>query len=40
MLEHGADPVEGDAERWAKPRAWAEKRAHAEIIELLGRYGG
>ena len=40
MLEHGADPVEGDAERWAKPRAWAEKRAHPEIIELLGRYGG
>ena len=40
MLEHGADPVEGDAERWARPRAWAEKRAHAEIIELLGRYGG
>ena len=40
MLEHGADPVERDAERWARPRAWAEKRAHAEIIELLGRYGG
>jgi ankyrin repeat protein len=40
MLEHGADPVEADAEPWARPRAWAEKRGHAEIIELLRRYGG
>ena len=40
MLEHGADPLEADAEPWATPRAWAEKRGHAEIIELLRRYGG
>jgi len=40
MLEHGADPVEADAEPWARPRAWAEKRGHTEIIELLRRYGG
>ena len=39
MLEHGADPVEADAEAWAKPRAWAEKGGHAEIIELLRKYG-
>ena len=40
MLERGADPVEADAEHWARPRAWAEKRGHAEIVELLQRYGG
>ena len=40
MLEHGTDPVEPDAEPWATPRAWAEKRGHAEITELLRRYGG
>jgi ankyrin repeat protein len=40
MLEHGADPVEADAEPWARPRAWAEKWGHAEIIGLLRRYGG
>jgi hypothetical protein len=40
MLEYGADPLEADAEPWARPRAWAEKRGHAEIIELLRRYGG
>ena len=39
MLEYGADPVEAGAEPWARPRAWAEKRGHAEIIELLRRYG-
>jgi ankyrin repeat protein len=40
MLEHGADPIEGDAEPWARPRAWAEKRGHAEIVALLRKYGG
>jgi hypothetical protein len=25
MLERGADPLEADAEPWAKPRAWAAK---------------
>jgi ankyrin repeat protein len=40
MLEHGADPVEADAEQWARPRAWAEKRGHSEIVELLRRSGG
>jgi ankyrin repeat protein len=37
MLEYGADPMEADAETWATPLAWAEKRGHAEIIELLRR---
>jgi ankyrin repeat protein len=40
MLQHGADPAEAEAEPWARPRAWAERRGHAEIIELLRRYGG
>jgi hypothetical protein len=40
MLEYGADPLEMDAEPWARPRAWAEKRGHAEIIELLRKYDG
>jgi ankyrin repeat protein len=40
MLERGADPVEPNAEPWAKPRAWAEKKGHPEIIKLLRRYSG
>jgi len=40
MLEHGFDPVESDAEPWATARAWAKKWGHAEMVELLGRYGG
>jgi ankyrin repeat protein len=38
VLEHGADPVEADAEPWARPGAWAEKRGYGEIIELLRKY--
>jgi len=40
MLEHGADPVEAAGESWSRPRAWAEKRGHVEIVELLRNYGG
>jgi ankyrin repeat protein len=40
MLEHGADPVEPQAEPWARPRAWAEKSGHTEIVELLRKHGG
>lgn len=36
LLEHGADPDEPDAEPWARPRAWAEKKVHRRIMELLG----
>ena len=39
LLEQGADPVEPDAEPWARPRAWAEKKGYREIIELLERHG-
>src|SRR5262249_48103969 len=37
FLARGADPVEADAAPWATPRAWAEKKGHAEISALLER---
>jgi ankyrin repeat protein len=36
MLERGADPLESDAEPWARPRAWAEKLGHQAVLEALG----
>ena len=39
LIKYGADPREADGEPWARPRAWAEKRGHPEIMELLRRYG-
>jgi hypothetical protein len=38
-LGRGANPVEADAEPWARPLAWATKRGHHEIIELLRSHG-
>jgi ankyrin repeat protein len=35
LLERGADPVEADAEPWARPRAWAEKMGHDGVIRIL-----
>lgn len=35
FLARGADPVEADAEPWAKPLAWAEKKGHSEIAAML-----
>ncbi len=35
LLERGADPVEADAEPWATPRTWAEKRGHRDVLALL-----
>ena len=35
LLERGADPVEADAEPWARPMAWAEKMEHAEVLQVL-----
>jgi ankyrin repeat protein len=35
LLDHGADRVEPDAEPWATPKAWAEKRRHEAIVRLL-----
>jgi ankyrin repeat protein len=35
LLDRGADPLESNAEPWATPRAWAEKRKHNLISNLL-----
>jgi hypothetical protein len=35
-LARGADPVEADAEPWARPLAWAKKKRHDEVIAVLG----
>jgi len=35
LLEHGADPVEADAEPWARPLAWAERKGHRETVDCL-----
>lgn len=35
LVDRGADPVEADAEPWARPKAWAEKMSHAKISALL-----
>ena len=40
LLERGADPVEPDAEPWARPRAWAEKMGHEDVLALLQENGG
>jgi ankyrin repeat protein len=35
MIERGADPEENDAEPWARPRSWALKMGHGEILSAL-----
>ncbi len=35
FLDRGADPIEPGAEPWARPRAWAEKMKHREVIDVL-----
>jgi ankyrin repeat protein len=35
LLKYGADPLEPDAEPWARPKAWAEKGGHFQIVTLL-----
>jgi ankyrin repeat protein len=35
LIERGADAVEADAEPWARPRAWAEKMGHADVLAVL-----
>jgi ankyrin repeat protein len=39
MLERGADPVEGNAEPWARPHAWAERMGHIEALTVLHGLG-
>lgn len=36
LVEHGADPEETDAEEWARPRSWARKMGHEEVVRVLG----
>jgi hypothetical protein len=38
LLARGADPIEPDAEPWAAPLAWAERRRHAGIASILRRH--
>jgi len=40
LLERGADPVEADAEPWARPRAWAEKMGRTGVLAVLSEHGG
>ena len=35
LLEHGADPVEAEAEPWARPRAWALRMGHGDVAATL-----
>ncbi len=35
FLDRGADPVEADAEGWATPLAWAQKKGHDPVIAML-----
>ncbi len=36
LIEHEADREESSAEPWARPRAWAQKMGHPEIMSALG----
>jgi ankyrin repeat protein len=35
FLERGADPLQAEAEPWARPAAWAARMNHPEILRLL-----
>jgi ankyrin repeat protein len=35
FLERGADPLEKDAQSWATPLAWAEKKGHKAVLAVL-----
>lgn len=35
FLARGADPVERNADLWARPLAWAEKKGHDVIVKIL-----
>jgi len=37
LLDHGADPIEADAEPWARPHAWASKKGHNDVLAILLR---
>ncbi len=35
LIEHGVDPEENEGEPWARPRSWALKMGHDEILSVL-----
>jgi len=35
LIEHGADPEENGAEAWARPRSWALKMGHHDVVQAL-----
>jgi ankyrin repeat protein len=39
LLERGADPIEAGSQPWARPRAWAEKMGHVDVLAALKAYG-
>jgi len=39
LLARGADPIEPEAEPWATPLAWAERRQQAGIASILRQHG-
>jgi ankyrin repeat protein len=39
LLARGADPIEPEAEPWATPLAWAERRQHSGIAAILRKHG-
>jgi len=38
LLERGADPIEGDAQPWATPMAWAQRMKHEGVVKILRRH--
>lgn len=38
LLARGADAIEPEAEAWAAPLAWAERRQHAAVISILRQH--
>lgn len=38
FLARGADPVEREADPWARPLAWAEKKGHDAIARMLKQH--
>jgi ankyrin repeat protein len=38
MLEHGADPLERDADAWATPHAWARKMNREAVLAIVNEW--
>jgi hypothetical protein len=37
LLTRGAKPTLPDDPPWATPLAWATRRGHADVVEILGQ---